>query len=169
MKKLLKKRVLIPLIVIAVVAIGAAVAYAAFTSAPVTTSSNLTTATPGLLINQVNPAWNLTNLVPGTTYTETVQLKNSGSMTFNSLGLTDSLSNNASGDAGDIGSLLYVTIDGGNPISVDALASGVQISGTIVSGGYESVVLTLQLDSGADNSYAGYNFGNLSFTFTGNQ
>lgn len=65
MKKLLKKRFLIPLIVVAIIAIGAVVAYAAWVSTTTSTAS-ATTATISITANDsVTESWTIANpLVP---------------------------------------------------------------------------------------------------------
>ncbi len=54
MKKLLKKRVLIPLIVVVAVAIGGAIAYAAFTPPNAVSTANVSAGTTAITFTSTN-------------------------------------------------------------------------------------------------------------------
>ena len=181
MKKLLKKRVLIPLAIVVALAIAAGAAYAAFSSTASTAAANVTTATNGLTLAESGWVGGLTNLLPAvdtnsfnSTYarSEIININNTSGYDFSSTVLTDALSANP----GDIGSLLHVAIfdpsTDGAPFAtwtVDQLQAGSQNLGVLTTGTTATIKLVVWLDSSAGPNYAGIIGPQLTFTLTGNQ
>lgn len=165
MKRLLKKRVLIPLAIAVVVAIGAGVAYAAWTANASTPPVNVTTADPGLTIPAFTP-WTLSNLSPGATYSETFWVQNTGTADFSGVTLTDALSNNWN----DFGAYLNLAVSVNGTLyantTVDGLASGLALGALSQSGQYY-VTITLTVNDSVPQLYANGDFGNITFTVSG--
>ena len=97
MKRLLKKRYLIPLAAVVVLAIGGGVAAAVWSTTATSSAGGVYTATPGLTTGFYGSPWALgtTYIYPGATFTEVITLTNTGQVPFSSITMSDTLSANS--------------------------------------------------------------------------
>jgi hypothetical protein len=174
MKRLLKKRVLIPLVVVVALAIGGAAAYAAFSASASTVPYNVSTGTATISLGLVGPEWSLANLVPASgpsssnAQTETIAVTNSGQTNLD-MALTATFNNIQASDGSYLGDVLDLQIVGphnswsGTFDQLNSFDLGTWGQGTA------NVTLTVWLNSGAGNAWQGWSGEPITFNFNGTQ
>ncbi len=174
MKKLLKKRVLIPLAVVVALAIGGAIAYAAFSTSASAGPYNVSTGTAGIQLSLVGPQWSLDGLVPASgpsspnAQSETIAVDNTGNMNLD-MQLTATFANIQAQDGSYLGDVLDVQVVGphnswsGSFNQLGSFDLGTWGQGTA------NVTITVWLNSGAGNAWQGWSGEPITFNFNGTQ
>ncbi len=179
MKKLLKKRILIPLAVAIAVAIAAGTAYALYTTSASTAANNVSSAAAPAALVLSSQTIDLSNLYPsdGTKATsQTWSIYNSDQTAWEQV----SLSATATGDFADTNYAKYIDVtvsatDQGSPdLATDLPWTGTladlmnnQLAlTTMLADSHMTVTISAWLDATATNAQAGKS-GTVTFTFNG--
>jgi hypothetical protein len=180
MKKLLKKRVLIPLAIVVALAIAAVSAYAAFSGSVATGNSAVaTSAVPAITLNSQGSgaiALTFANIVPAsgpsspTAVSQTVLVTGDPTM-----GLNVAMTTSSPGWYGDssVANDIQVQISG-DPNGVQTTTLWGLLNGSVPLGtwsptGSANVTITMWLPANAGNGDAGQGASDVVFTFTGTQ
>ena len=179
-KRLLKKRFLIPLIVVAMLAIGAVAAYAAFSTTASTPAYASSTGDAHISLGLVGSQWDLSNLVPASGPTspaarsETISVTNDGKTNLE-INLTASFNNVQAGDGSYWGDVLDIQVAGpygtwnGTLDQLNALNGGLGADLGAWGQGAANVTLTVWLNSGAGNAWQNWSGTPITFNFNGTQ